>query len=95
MWDVDLASFDSVKKFCKRVDGLDRLDVVVLNAGVAVPEFEQVDGGFERQVAVNVVATFLMAFGVLDKLREGKEGRMVFVASDGHHFVRPFLPLQC
>ncbi|KAB5563222.1 short-chain dehydrogenase/reductase-like protein [Coniochaeta sp. 2T2.1] len=91
VWEVDLAVFDSVRRFCRRVDGeLERLDVVVLNAGVAVPGFEAVDGGFERQVGVNVVGTFLMALGVLGKLREGKgeEGRMVFVASDGHHFAR-------
>ncbi|KAB5575723.1 short-chain dehydrogenase/reductase-like protein [Coniochaeta sp. 2T2.1] len=94
VWEVDLAKFDSVNRFCQRVrEELERLDVVVMNAGVAVPEFETVDGGFERQVGVNVVGTFLMALGLLGKLREGKregkgEGRMVFVASDGHHFAR-------
>ena len=92
VWEVDLVFFDSVKRFCRRAGGLERLDVLVLNAGVAVPEFAAADGGYETQIAVNVVSTFLVALMVLPKLREtagmyAVQPRLVFVSSDGHHFV--------
>jgi len=92
VWEADLTSFDSVKAFCYRVEGLERLDALVLNAGVAVPKFAAADGGFETQIAVNVISTFLMALMVLPKLREtagryAVQPRLVFISSDGHHFV--------
>lgn len=33
VWELDLSNYESVKKFAKRVDGLDRVDAVVENAG--------------------------------------------------------------
>lgn len=92
VWSVDLASFDSVKEFCRRAQELERVDVVVLNAGVAVPEFVAADGGFETQIAVNVISTFLIPLMLLPKMRD-TAGRynvlphIVCVSSDGHHFV--------
>lgn len=38
VWALDLASYDSVKAFAKRVAGLERVDVVVENAGT-LPHF--------------------------------------------------------
>lgn len=99
VWPLDLTSFNSVKGFCRRAQGLERLDVLILNAGVAVPEFAAADGGYETQIAVNVISTFLMALMVLPKLREtagrfGVQPHVVCVSSDGHHFVRPRLPIR-
>ncbi|OIW29654.1 short-chain dehydrogenase/reductase-like protein [Coniochaeta ligniaria NRRL 30616] len=93
VWTVDLTSFDSVKEFCRRAHRLERLDVVVLNAGVAVPEFVAADGGYESQIAVNVISTFLMALMLLPRLREtavrfNVVPHVVLVSSDGHHFAR-------
>ncbi|KAH8909066.1 short-chain dehydrogenase/reductase-like protein [Coniochaeta sp. PMI_546] len=93
VWSLDLTSFDSVKEFCRRAQGLERVDVVVLNAGVAVPEFVATDGGFETQIAVNVISTFLIPLMLLPKMRD-TAGRynvlphIVCVSSDGHHFAR-------
>lgn len=36
VWELDLASYDSVKRFAARVDGLKRVDSVVENAGMCV-----------------------------------------------------------
>jgi len=33
VWELDLGRYESVKKFAKRVDGLDRVDAVIENAG--------------------------------------------------------------
>ena len=34
VWSLDLSSFESVKEFAKRVDGLKRIDGIIENAGV-------------------------------------------------------------
>lgn len=39
IWELDLASYASVKAFAKRAHGLERLDAVLENAGISVHEF--------------------------------------------------------
>ena len=94
VWQLDLGSFESVRAFCRRAEAeLDRLDVLVENAGVAIGTYVECDGGFESTIAVNVVSTFLMALLLLPTLRRtaarfNVEPRLVVVSSDAHLFVR-------
>ena len=65
VWKVDLSSFDSVKEFCKRVNTeLSRLDVLLLNAGIAVGDWRMSEG-YEASITVNVLSTFLQLLLVL------------------------------
>jgi retinol dehydrogenase-12 len=57
-----------VKAFCKKIVGLERVDAIVENAGVATPFFELAEE-IEKTITINVISTFLMAFLVLPKLR--------------------------
>lgn len=97
VWELDLASFQSVIDFCERVDTqLARVDVVVENAGVAIGTYVEVDGGYESSIGINVVATFLMGLLLFPKLRKtamrfNTEPRLVVVSSDAHMFVRKSL----
>lgn len=75
---------------------LDRLDVMLENAGLAVPKYEEFEG-MESTVTVNVMSTFLMALLVLPKLRESAAKfnitpRLTIVASDAHEQVCYFYP---
>ncbi|SPN99118.1 related to enoyl-CoA hydratase/isomerase [Cephalotrichum gorgonifer] len=86
VWELDLASPDSVEAFARRVDALDRLDGLIANAGVAMSTFELV-GGMETTVMVNVISTMLLAFRTLPKLSEwarrgGKLTNLVIVSSN-------------
>lgn len=88
VWQIDLTSYASVKEFCARVNQLDRLDVMLENAGLAVPKYEEFED-MESTVTVNVMSTFLMALLVLPKLRESAAKfdivpRLTIVASDAH-----------
>lgn len=40
VWELDLASYASVKAFAHQAEGLNRLDAVLSNAGISVHEFE-------------------------------------------------------
>lgn len=93
IWPLDLSSFESVKEFCTRADTLDRLDVVVENAGVAMvsPEGTLAEG-YECTITVNVISTFLMALRLLPVLRKtalkfNTQPRLVIVSSDAHFMV--------
>ena len=86
VWQLDLSSSDSVKAFASRVQGLDRLDVVVENAGILTTTHELLEGE-ESTITVNVVNTVLCGLVVLPKLRDSARkhsttGRLVFVGSD-------------
>lgn len=86
VWELDLASPDSVEAFARRVGALDRLDALIANAGVAMSDFELVEG-VETTLMVNVVSTMLLAFRVLPKLREsarrlGAPRSLVIVSSN-------------
>ena len=44
VWALDMASYASVKAFARRAEGLDRLDVVLENAGVLTNTFSRAEG---------------------------------------------------
>lgn len=90
-WPLDLGSFDSVREFCGRAAELDRLDLVIENAGVATEVLEMMEG-YESTIATNVVSTFLMALLLLPALRAtaarfNVEPHLVVVSSDAHLMV--------
>ncbi|KAF2662137.1 short-chain dehydrogenase [Lophiostoma macrostomum CBS 122681] len=69
VWQLDMASYDSVKEFATRVQQLPRVDIFLANAGVAKGEWTLTEGT-ETQIAINVISTFLLSLLVLPKLKE-------------------------
>ncbi|KAK6212479.1 hypothetical protein LQW54_005253 [Pestalotiopsis sp. IQ-011] len=69
VWELDLASAASVKKFVDRAATLPRLDVLINNAGVGASRHKQVHGT-ESTLGINVIGTFLLAVQLIPKLRE-------------------------
>ena len=68
VWKLDYASYASCKAFAGLAAQLDRLDAVVLNAGIATEQFEILEDN-ESQVTVNVVSTILLVLLLLPTLR--------------------------
>ncbi|CAJ2507070.1 Uu.00g082560.m01.CDS01 [Anthostomella pinea] len=91
VWQVDLGSFASVREFCRRADArLDRLDVLLENAGVAVLPHRPLEGHNE-EITVNVISTMLMGLLLLPVLRRtamrfNTVPHLTFVASGGHYY---------
>ena len=69
VWQLDLGDYESVKRFASRLNGLDRLDVLVENASIAMSDFKLLEDN-ESSITVNVVGTFLLALLAIPKLRE-------------------------
>ncbi|KPM43955.1 hypothetical protein AK830_g2607 [Neonectria ditissima] len=86
VWELDLMSLDSVEKFAKKLETLDRLDALISNAGAVMAQFQVVEG-IEVSLLVNVVSTMLLTFRALPKLQEsakkfGIQPRLVIVTSN-------------
>jgi NAD(P)-dependent dehydrogenase (short-subunit alcohol dehydrogenase family) len=61
-----------------------RLDVLVNNAGVFVPERHETPDGMEETFAVNHLAPFLLTTELLDLLKASAPSRIVTVSSEMH-----------
>jgi NAD(P)-dependent dehydrogenase (short-subunit alcohol dehydrogenase family) len=86
VWQLDLSDYESIKRFAKRVEGLERLDAVVQNAGIMQMTFKTIEGE-EAHIRVNVVGAVLLGLLVLPKLRASAKAfntrtRLSFVGSD-------------
>lgn len=69
VWHLDLGNYESVKEFSKKAQGLDRIDALVENAGVASTSWSVMEEN-ETTITINVVSTFLLGLLMLPKLRE-------------------------
>ncbi|KAF7308274.1 ATP-dependent DNA helicase PIF1 [Mycena chlorophos] len=69
VWELELEDFESVRAFAGRAKGLERLDGVVLNAGLHAKEWEKTKDGWERVLQVNGIATGLLAVSLLPVLQ--------------------------
>lgn len=92
VWEVDMASYSSVKKFAKRVEGLHRLDIALLNAGIAKYQWSTAEDN-ESTITVNVVSTFLLSLLLVPKMREtattfSTRPNLCIVSSSVHFFTQ-------
>lgn len=69
VWQLDLLSYESVKQFAERASSLERVDVLVENAGIATRVHKLAEGN-EATITTNVVSTFLLALLMLPKLKQ-------------------------
>jgi NAD(P)-dependent dehydrogenase (short-subunit alcohol dehydrogenase family) len=95
IYQVDMGSFESVKLFAKSLSAEEpRLDIAILNAGMAAPSYQLSPDGYEMSLQVNVLSTSLLAVLLLPKLQQsaqltGSPSHLEFVGSVGHRMVRP------
>ncbi|KAF7554835.1 hypothetical protein G7046_g6701 [Stylonectria norvegica] len=71
VWELDMSKYSSITAFGEKAKSLDRLDVVVANAGVMKNTYEEAEGT-ESTIAVNVIGTFLLALNLFPILRKSK-----------------------
>ena len=85
---ADLASLEQVRGLAGRLAGLDRIDVLINNAGLVLGERRITPDGLEHVFALNHLAPFLLTNLLLPKLTGSAPARVVTVASDAHSAAR-------
>ena len=93
VWELDLTSYRSVKEFAARAATLERLDVLLENAGIATQNFKLAEEN-ETTITTNVVSTFLLGLLLLPKLKETATVHNtrphLTIVSSGVHLVAKF-----
>ena len=90
VWELNLSSYASIKKFARRAESLPRIDVCVENAGIAQGTFALAEN-HESHITVNVISTFMLALLLLPTLRKsaaktGTKPFLTIVTSEVHHW---------
>jgi NAD(P)-dependent dehydrogenase (short-subunit alcohol dehydrogenase family) len=79
--ELDLADLESVREFA---GGVERVDVLVNNAGVMMPPHTLTKQGYELQFAVNHLAHFALTILLFNTLLQSEDPRVVTVSSGLH-----------
>jgi NAD(P)-dependent dehydrogenase (short-subunit alcohol dehydrogenase family) len=79
---LDLADLDGIAAFAERfANEHERLDLLILNAGVMVPPESKTAQGFELQFGVNHLGHFALTGRLLPLLQASPDARVVVVSS--------------
>uniref|UniRef100_UPI0037E85654 retinol dehydrogenase 14b n=1 Tax=Semicossyphus pulcher TaxID=241346 RepID=UPI0037E85654 len=79
---LDLASLESVRKFCEEINEEEsKIDVLINNAGLYQCPYTKTEDGFEMQLGVNHLGHFLLTLLLLDLLKSSAPSRIVVVSS--------------
>lgn len=78
----DLSSMESIRRFIQEFKAkYGRLDVLINNAGAVFYKRQVTDEGYERTLAVDYLAPFLLTNGLLTLLKSSAPSRIVNVSS--------------
>ncbi|KAI1773157.1 NAD(P)-binding protein [Hypoxylon cercidicola] len=89
VWRLDYSCYHSTCSFVERTKGLKRLDIVILNAGIIMPEMKlNPSTGHEETIQINYLTTALLAILLLPVMMEKRSentkqpGRITITSSD-------------
>ncbi len=84
---ADMERLDDMRRVAAElIAALDKIDVLVNNAGVTMLKRSETPDGHETTFGVNHLAPFLLTHDLLPKVLETPGARIVNVASDAHKF---------
>jgi NAD(P)-dependent dehydrogenase (short-subunit alcohol dehydrogenase family) len=82
---LDLNSLESVRSFAAEyLKEYDKLDLLINNAGIMIPPYQQTKEGFESQFGVNYLAHFLLTNLLIPALLNTEHSRVVSLSSIAH-----------
>jgi NAD(P)-dependent dehydrogenase (short-subunit alcohol dehydrogenase family) len=85
----DLASLGQVRELARSFQArYERLDVLINNAGVFLPERNETEDGFETTFQVNYLSHFLLTHLLRDELERSEQGRIINLTSSVYAFGR-------
>jgi NAD(P)-dependent dehydrogenase (short-subunit alcohol dehydrogenase family) len=85
---ADLASMGQVRALADRLGALERIDVLVNNAGLMAGQRRVTADGYDEVFAVNHLAPFLLTNLLLGQLTGAGPARVITVTSDAHASAR-------
>lgn len=93
---LDLADLGAIRTAAKALNGEERIDVLVNNAGLGSAKGGTTKDGFELVVGTNHIGTFAFTEALMPKILESArthgESRIINVSSAAHQFAKKFDP---
>lgn len=84
---ADLSSLKEVHQLAGQLKDMDAtIDVLIHNAGVYLNKRELTSDGIDKVFMVQYLASFIINFVLIDKLRSQESARIILVNSEGHRF---------
>ena len=83
---LDLADLTSVKSFASELRSrMDKLDLLINNAGLMAIPYNRTKDGFEMQFGVNHLGHFALTAALWPLIRQTSASRIITVSSAAHH----------
>ena len=83
-FDCDLSEKEEIKKLIEKFNKMKTIDVLVNNAGAIFDKRSVASNGIEKTFALNHLSYFHLSLGLLDKLENSKDPRIVNISSNAH-----------
>ncbi len=80
----DLSEDEQIKILINKLNKLDKIDTLINNAGAYFVKREVNSKNIEKTFALNHLSYFKLSLGLLEKLEQSQEGRIINVASNAH-----------
>jgi NAD(P)-dependent dehydrogenase (short-subunit alcohol dehydrogenase family) len=83
---ADLSAQRAIRQLNQDIrNRLERIDVLINNAGAVFPRFQKSEDGIEMTIATNHFAYFLLTHLLIDLIEKSDYARIVNVSSNAHH----------
>ena len=87
-YQVDLTEENELDKVILKIKNLDRIDVLINNAGALFLKREVNSNGIEKTFAVNYLSHFRLTISLIDVIKRTKSSRLVNITSMVHKFAK-------
>ena len=87
-YQADLAEENELNKVILQIKNLDRIDVLINNAGALFLKREVNSKGIEKTFAVNYLSHFYLTISLIDIIKKTKNARLVNISSMVHKFAK-------
>ena len=84
---ADLSKLNEIHRVGKELTQLNtEIDVLIHNAGIYLTKRETTADGLEKVFVIQYLASFIINYLLLDKLKSQEKARIILVNSEGHRF---------
>lgn len=84
---ADLGKLDDIHEVADKLSAIERpIDVVIHNAGLTLSKQQLTEEGFDLVFIVQYIASFIINYKLMDKLKNQRSARIIMNNSEGHRF---------
>ncbi len=84
---ADLSNLQDIHRVAEELRKLDTpIDVLIHNAGIYLTKRELTPDGLEKVFVIQYLASFIINYLLMEKLKSQENARIIMVNSEGHRF---------